>query len=155
MAVFRNAFRDVTDERFRAAVVLGVASIPFTAGVNWVLTPDPVEGTPLLIACVLSGYLHDSRSVDSARAGALTGFVGSPPVVVWQTWRAFVEWWDNPLLVGIVGDSVLMTVVSVGVTLLAAVAMPVVMLAAGWLGGTVGGWIHERIGSTRLFGSET
>jgi hypothetical protein len=155
MAVLRDLHQDVTDERFRTAVVLGIASIPFTVGVNWILAPDTTEATPILIACVLSGYLYESRSVSTARAGMLTGFVGGIPIVVRNSWTAFTDVWEYLIVIHAVSNSVILATVSVGVALLAVVVMPVVLMVVGWIGGVVGGWVNERVDSARLFSSKS
>ncbi len=141
---------DLRDERFRTAVLLGVASIPFTVGYNWILTPDPISATPLVVACVLAGYHYHSRSIRGTRAGAVTGIVGGIPIVVWNAGTGLVGWWGNPVLVDAVGNSWLMAVISVGAAVATLLIMPIVLLFVGMACGFVGDWLHEHLDTTRL-----
>lgn len=153
MRGFWNLLADATDERFRTAVVLGLASIPVTVGANWLLTPDSVEATPLFVACVISGYLYGIRGESSVHAGTLTGLVGGAPILVWWITTTVVEWWGYSPLTDVVGDSVA-AVVAVLATLFTALVGVVVLLVAGWIGGTIGGWASERIDPPRRLRSE-
>lgn len=150
-----NIPRDVTDERFRTAVVLGIASLPFTVVVNWILTPDPLSATSLFIVCVMSGYLYRPRSESSTRAGTLTGFIGGIPLFVWESWTTLINWWGNPILTDTVGNSVMMAAVSVGAALITGLILTIILRVVGLLGGTVGRWMNEHIEPVRLPGSKT
>ena len=145
----------MVDDRFRTAVALGIVSIPFTVGINWMLTPDIAEATPYLIVCLLSGYLYGPRSISVTRAGIITGSIGGIPIVVWNSRTALTNSWGNPIVTDAVGDSVMMAAVSVGATLFTAAVLTVVVLAIGWVGGIVGGWMRNRVDSRELSGSRT
>ncbi|WP_066146252.1 DUF5518 domain-containing protein [Haladaptatus sp. R4] len=144
-----RTLRDLHDDRFRTAVLLGVASIPFTVGYNWLLSPDPVSVTPLAVACVLSGYRYGPRSIRGTRVGAVTGIVGGVPIAVWNAGIGLDEWWGNPVLVDAVGNSWLMAVISVAAAVVTLLITPIVLLFVGMACGFVGGWLHERLDPTR------
>lgn len=148
MRALRNLLTDATDKRFRTAVLLGIASIPFTVGANWLLMSDTVEGTPLFVACVISGYLYGSRVESPVHAGTLTGLVGGAPVFVLESSATLVEFWGNPTVTDIIGASIGMAAVSVLAALLTAGIWVVILLVIGALGGLIGGWINGRIGSS-------
>ncbi|WP_254762142.1 DUF5518 domain-containing protein [Natrinema marinum] len=101
MPPLRNAIADLTDERFRAAVILGLASIPFTVALSWRSAPGSVSGTAVLVAGLLVGFRYGDRSAEngdvgpleayrygkrpaaSHRAGVVAGVAGSAPAVLW------------------------------------------------------------------------
>ncbi|MCU4974173.1 DUF5518 domain-containing protein [Halobacteria archaeon AArc-m2/3/4] len=155
MNILRSIRSDVSDEQFRVAVLLGIGSIPLTVGINWLLTPDPVSATPLFFACVCSGYLYRSRSIDGTRAGVVTGLVGGVPVLIWQSWTALIEWWNHPRVIAAVGDSLLLAAASVGAALVTGAIVSVVLVVIGMIGGGIGSWLNERLSPTRLHGSKT
>lgn len=154
MNLLGNIPRDVTDERFRTAVVLGGASIPFTVVGNWILTPDPISATSLFIACVMSGYLYRTRLESSTRAGTLTGFIGGIPIIVWECRMVLIDWWGNPILTDAVGAG-LMAVITIGAGLSTAAILTVVLLSVGLVGGIVGEWMNGHIESVRLAGAKS
>lgn len=154
MNLLGNILRDVTNERFRIAIALGIASIPFTVVGNWILTPDPVSATSLFVACMISGYLYRTRSKSSTRAGTLTGFIGGIPIIVWGCRTALINSWGNTILTNVIGDSVLMAAVSIGAALSTGVILTVLLLAVGLVGGIVGNWINEHIEPTRWYSSK-
>ncbi|SIR67036.1 hypothetical protein [Natronorubrum thiooxidans] len=75
----------VTDEELRVAILVGLASIPFTLALSWgsvssgdgVVIGGSVAGTPLLLAGLLVGVHYHDRPTDGRRAGFWTGLVGS------------------------------------------------------------------------------
>jgi len=88
-ARLQNLRDDLGDESFRVAILVGVASVPFTLLFSWGLVFDEVQfaggrisGGPLFLAGLVVGYLYTERPVDSRRAGALAGFAGSIAVVL-------------------------------------------------------------------------
>ncbi|WP_114576100.1 DUF5518 domain-containing protein [Saliphagus sp. LR7] len=148
MNTARMLLVDATDERFRTAVLLGLASIPFTVGANWLLTPDSVEATSLLVACVISGYLCGIRGESPVHAGTLTGLVGGAPILVWESATTLVEWWGYPPLTEVAGNSIA-AVAAVLAALLSTLIVVVILLVIGWIGGSIGGWASKRIDPPR------
>jgi len=79
----------LTDESLRFAVLVGLASIPFTLALSWnplaeegITIGGPVSGEPLLLAGVVVGYRYSERATESRRAGFWTGLVGSIATVI-------------------------------------------------------------------------
>ncbi|SER81076.1 hypothetical protein SAMN04489841_4619 [Natrinema salaciae] len=112
---------------------------------NWVLDPDTVSGTALIVACVLSGYHDGAQSSDGTRAGAVTAAIGGVPILLWQSGTTALEWWNHPILVDLVGDSWLMAASSVAAAGCTVVIGVVVFLIVGQLRGFIGGWLHDRL----------
>ena len=148
MVPLRKLSSDMTSEQYLPAVLLGVASVPVTVGVNWVLTPDTLprtsEGFAILVACVLTGYIYRSRTASSTRAGAITGFVGGLPIILWQSAIGFNDWWGHPTIVRAVGESLLMAVAAGGAALLTAVVLSAIFLLTGIVAGSAGSWLIKR-----------
>ncbi|ELY56511.1 hypothetical protein C491_13267 [Natronococcus amylolyticus DSM 10524] len=140
--------------QFRTAALLGIISIPFTFGVNWVLTPDPVQAMPLFVVCIISGYLYQSQPIKGTHAGMVTGLTGGIPILFWQSGATVVDWWGHSILVDAVGDSWLMVVSSVGAGVVTFGILTVVMVVIGSIGGFIGEWINNRIDRTHPLGSE-
>lgn len=153
MPPFRRFVDDVTGEQFRVAVLLGLASIPFTVGVNWLLTTDPTSATPLFLACVLTGSLYRSRPVSATRAGELTAIAGGLPIVGWQSGVAFAELWGHPSVTAAVGDSSLMVAASVGAALVTAAVLILALVIVGPIGGWLGSWLSGRLEPIARVGS--
>lgn len=84
-----QSLRDgLTDESLRVAILVGVASIPFTVllsldriALPTVIAGGSASGGPLLAAGIAVGYYYSSRTTSSRRAGVWTGLAGSPGVV--------------------------------------------------------------------------
>ncbi|QFU82635.1 hypothetical protein [Natronorubrum aibiense] len=81
-----SSLRDgLTDDSLRVAILVGLASIPFTLALSWgsvssgdgVVIGGSVAGTPLLLVGLLVGSRYHDRPTDSRRAGFWTGLVGS------------------------------------------------------------------------------
>ena len=157
MLSLRNLVIDATSEQFRLAVLLGLASIPVTVWVNWILTPDTLprssEVSALLIASVIAGYVYLPRSATSSRAGTITGFVGGLPVVVWQSAIGFGDASNFSLVIDVVGESALRLVVAGGFALVSVIILLAIVLLVGRVGGSIGGWLNGRLHSSRIFGS--
>jgi Family of unknown function (DUF5518) len=153
----RNLDTDGTSEQFRLAVLLGLASIPATVWLNWILTPNTLprgsEVSALLIASVIAGYAYHPRPATSSRAGTITGFVGGLPVVFWQSAIGFSDAWNSPLVIDAVGESASRFVVAGGFALVSVIVLLVIVLLVGSVGGSIGGWLNERLHSPPLFGS--
>ncbi|KTG09055.1 hypothetical protein AUR64_14735 [Haloprofundus marisrubri] len=149
MSPLRNLLADVAAKPFRLAVLLGATSIPITVWMNWVLTPKTAyyrsEVAPVFVACVISGYLYRSRVHSSSRAGTITGFVGSVPVVLWQSTLALLQFLNYPPVVKAPTNTVETVLISVGVALLTAVILMSVLVAVSSVGGRIGGWLAERV----------
>ncbi|ADD07114.1 uncharacterized protein Nmag_3564 [Natrialba magadii ATCC 43099] len=146
--------KNINYGQFRTAVLLGIASIPFTFGINWVLTPDPVSATPLFIASIISGYLYQSHSIKGTHVGVVTGLTGGIPIVLWQSGATVVDWWGHSTLVDAVGDSWLMAISSVGAGVATFGLLTIVMVVIGVIGGFIGEWMNNRIDRTHTLRSE-
>lgn len=155
MVAIQSLRRSLKDEQFRGVILLGVASIPFTVGVNWMSTSDPVSGVPVFVASVISGYVYKSRSMKGRRAGAVTGLVGGVPILLWQTVAALAEWWGHPILVEAVGESWIMALASVGAAGVTFVVLAIVLSTVGAIGGFIGGFVNSALGTISPLGSRT
>lgn len=96
-----DTLEDLTDERFRTAVLLGLASIPFTVALSWESAPTSFSAEAVVAAGLLAGLHYADRSSENAdvglfeglrygkrpavsrRAGVVAGVVGSAPAVGW------------------------------------------------------------------------
>nr|WP_049928917.1 DUF5518 domain-containing protein [Halopiger goleimassiliensis] len=139
--------------QFRVAILLGIASIPLTVGINLAYTPDPVSATPLFAACIVSGYLYRPRPVIGIRAGVVTGLAGGVPILVRQGVAAVGDWWGNAILVDLVGDSWGMALSSAGAGVLTVAILTIVLVVVGSVGGLVGGWLNDRLGGRGALGT--
>ncbi|WP_435154828.1 DUF5518 domain-containing protein [Haladaptatus sp. DFWS20] len=148
MTLFRNLRRDLRTPKFRTAVLLGIISMPFMIVEN--LTSDPASAMALFVACVISGYLYEVRSVPSTQAGAVTGFIGGLPVALWQSWSVLIDWWAHPMLLDAVGDSWLVALLSVVAAVLTGAILIGILLWVGKIGGLIGEWLRKRVGTARL-----
>jgi len=155
MASLKNQFRDLGHGPLRNAVLLGIVSIPFTIGINWVFVFDGVQALPLFIACVASGYLSRSQRVNGMQAGIVTGISGGIPILFWQSGVAVSAWWGNPILVDVVGDSWLMNASSAGAGVLTAGILTLVLIVVGVIGGLLGQWMDDRFSSKQAANRET
>lgn len=150
MGHLRTLRTDVTDESFRSAVLVGLASVPFTVGLSWQLVVDEVfvaggsvSGIPLLLAGLLVGYLYSTREVAGRRAGFVAGIAGSVAVAVLYVLNALTT----------------VTSESTGIAVLAVVATPFLLALGAVLcglfaaaGAVLGGWLAEQgagVGSAR------
>jgi len=151
MAELRTLAAGMSPDRYRLAVLFGIASIPVTVAVNVAVPPasfpQTSEAFPVLIACFVTGYSYRSREVASARAGAITGFVGGVPIILWQTAAGVNDWWGHPIVVEAVGDSLLLVVVTGGVAVVTVGVLSGIFLLVGVVAGSAGGWLNGRISS--------
>ena len=143
MAAIQNVRHDLGDERFRTAARLGIASIPVTIALNAVLSFDSAVATPLLVACVISGYYHRSRSMDGTRAGAVTAVPGGLPLLLWMGGMRALEWLRKPLFAEAVADSQAMAPIGAAVFVGQFVVLALVVILLGRTGGTVGEWLYR------------
>ncbi|MDQ2050600.1 DUF5518 domain-containing protein [Natronolimnohabitans sp. A-GB9] len=137
---------------FRTAILLGIASIPFTIGINLLYSPTQAEALPVFVACVISGYLYQSTPIRGTRVGIVTGLVGGVPILVWQTVTVLTEWWGHSLLIDIVGDSGLMAISSAGAAVITFGILVIVLSIIGYIGGFIGSWLNSdgSIGPKRI-----
>lgn len=84
-----RALRDgLTDDSLRVAILVGLATVPFTLTLSWRSGPDDVtvggtvSGGALLLAGLFVGYYYSDRETESRRAGIWTGLAGSIAVVL-------------------------------------------------------------------------
>lgn len=91
MLSIQSLREDLTDDALRFAILLGLATIPFTLALSsgsvsvsgdGVTSSSSVAGEPLLLAGLLVGYWYSNRSTESRRAGLWTGLVGSIATVL-------------------------------------------------------------------------
>lgn len=148
MSPLRRLVRDLTADSFGTAVAFGLLSVPITIAANWSLSAEAPDGTALLLACVATGYAYRARSASATRAGALTGFVGSIPLVFWQSRTALLEFWGHPTVTNVVGESTAMVAVALGAALVTAAVLVALLSVVGALGGRIGAWLGTRLSST-------
>ncbi|WP_408956963.1 DUF5518 domain-containing protein [Natrinema sp. 74] len=158
MSPIRTIVAELTDERFRAALLLGVASIPFTVVLSWESAPTSVSGTAVFVAGLLTGlhyadrsaengdvgplegYRYGKRPAASHRAGIVTGIAGSVPAVLWAVAhmlplaRSLSTWW------AVIAVLLIPIAVSIGVGLFALI---------GAFGAYVGDWVVDRVDRAR------
>ncbi|UPM42388.1 DUF5518 domain-containing protein [Halocatena salina] len=91
MALLAPLRKAQTDDSLRFAILLGLATIPFTLLLSsgsvsissgGVVIGSSISGEPLLLAGLLVGYYYSNRSTESRRAGLWTGLVGSIATVL-------------------------------------------------------------------------
>ncbi|WP_247002611.1 DUF5518 domain-containing protein [Halosolutus gelatinilyticus] len=76
---------ELTDESVRFAILVGLASVPFTVGLSWQPSADDavvtvggrISSLPLLLAGLLVGFRYRRRAVDTRRAGVWAGLVAA------------------------------------------------------------------------------
>lgn len=142
MARLWNRLERLSDPEWRLAVVLGLASIPFTAAFYWQSSPDFTHHFgPVFFAGVIGGFLAYSTDLKARRVGARTGVVGSL-VELWPfvDLLVFISGLNQPL-----GFSGLQGIVLVCFTLL------VIGLSAlaGKIGAILGHWTLEKTDTYR------
>ncbi|AGB30329.1 hypothetical protein C488_04832 [Natrinema pellirubrum DSM 15624] len=158
MPLLRNTLADLTDERFRTAVLLGLASIPFTVALSWESAPTSFSGEAVVAAGFLAGLHYADRSAGngdiglleavrygkrpsvSRRAGVVAGVVGSVPAIGWEiAHTAEIVWtffgWQGALAVVVLPIIVLLLVAFFGL--------------GGVVGAAVGDWLVSQIDWTR------
>lgn len=84
MPPLRTLRDDLGDERLRTAILVGLATVPFTVALSWESVSDDgivlggtVSGGALLLAGILVGYYYNGRPTETRRAGIWTGLAGS------------------------------------------------------------------------------
>ncbi|WP_126662200.1 DUF5518 domain-containing protein [Haloterrigena salifodinae] len=84
-----HALRDgVSDNSLRVAILVGLATVPFTVALSWdpiaddIVAGGSVSGAPLLLAGLFVGYYYSDRETESRRAGIWTGLVASIAAVL-------------------------------------------------------------------------
>ena len=89
MPPLRALREGLTDESLRLAILVGLATVPFTVALSWVQVSDDVVAAggsisagPILLAGLLVGYYYSDRETESRRAGIWTGFAGSIAVIL-------------------------------------------------------------------------
>ncbi|AHG00779.1 hypothetical protein HALLA_07160 [Halostagnicola larsenii XH-48] len=137
-----NRLKGRFDPEWRLAIVLGLASIPFTVAFYWQSSPDFTHHfAPVFFAGVIGGTLAYSTGLKAGRVGARIGLVGSL-VELWPfvDLLVFISGLNQPL-----GFSGLQGVMLVCFTLL------VIGLSAlaGKIGAILGHWTLERTDTYR------
>lgn len=158
MGIGRSLYRDLTGEQYRTAVTVGAAAVPLLVIENALYGPadhtEPVSGLALFAACLVSGSIYSARAGEASRAGAVTGITGGSVLVLWQGWLTVTEWWNNEMLVDLVGDSWGMSAAVVAGTLATLAIGLAVTAVLGILAGTIGGRLY-RIGRNYIGSPET
>ncbi|WP_435348560.1 DUF5518 domain-containing protein [Haloarchaeobius sp. HRN-SO-5] len=126
-----------TNDKWKYALVGGLASIPFTATSYW-QSGSEISLTPVLFGGLLAGYLAKRRVGDGRGVGARTGLLGGLPVL-WMLIDILpvVIGMPNPRWFTVVGVGVAFGITLVGFGLAALI---------GELGGRIGGWLADRGG---------
>jgi len=143
---------ELTDDEFRTALLLGLASIPVSTGI---IVGSPFENSALgvvLLAGLIAGYCYRNGPVTGDRAGAATGLVGSIPLLVRALWRGFFQPGGSEALIGQLSSSPVLTVVFFGLYLFLTLILCFVVVGVGAVGGWIGSWVSTRIGSDRFPG---
>lgn len=140
MSPLRSLRDELTDERSRTAVLVGLASIPFTVALSRESLPETGSPTPVFVAGLIVGYLYADREMESSRAGKLVGLVGGVPVVIWSVLRFVTE------LVSYVASTaqwpigILLVLVPIGATVGVAIFVLVAVVGA-----RTGEWVAGRV----------
>lgn len=89
MPPLRTLREGLTDESLRVAILVGLATVPFTVALSWVsvssdgvVAGGSISAGPILLAGLLVGYYYSGREPESRRAGIWTGVAGSIAVVL-------------------------------------------------------------------------
>ncbi|ELY79955.1 transposase [Natrinema gari] len=157
MPLLRVTLSDLTDERFRTAALLGLASIPCTVALSWDSAPTSFSVTAVLAAGLLAGLHYADRSAGnddvglleslcygkrpavSRRAGIVVGVAGSVPLVGWNAASGLELAWSW----GIQGVAIVALFPVVGSVLVVFFAL------SGGIGAAVGDWLAARIDRAR------
>lgn len=138
---------NLSDEGWRYALIVGIASTPFTILLYWHSYPDfshPVS--PVFFAGLLVGFIANRRGVAARQIGKRTGLVAALPVL----WPFF------DLLVFISGLS--QPVWFSGVSMMAILFMSVVIIGisvlVGMIGSILGEWLTGKIDDHRLLNGQ-
>ncbi|ELZ02467.1 DUF5518 domain-containing protein [Natrialba asiatica] len=137
MSRLQNGVALLEDEPWNVALVVGLASTPFTVYLYWRSLPGfshPV--TPVFLAGMIVGGLATRSELDTRRVGARTGLVSALPVL-WPVLDlfAFISGLTQPLWFSGVS--------SVAVVFVAAVIVGLSALI-GQVGAIVGEWLLEK-----------
>ncbi|ELZ20051.1 DUF5518 domain-containing protein [Natrinema limicola] len=143
MPSLRSLLERLTDDRLRAATLVGVASIPVTLVLALDAIPRDGVGIgglsptiPLLAAGLFVGYYYHDRPIASRRAGVRTGLVGSVGVLA-------VSVADLVTTLGF--ESPAMTAVTVALFLVEIVLGAVFMAVLTMASAIVGAWIAGEL----------
>lgn len=89
MSPLRTLRDGLGDESLRVAILVGLATVPFTVAFSWESVTDEVvvlggsiSGGALLLAGLLVGYYYHGRQTEARRAGVWTGLAGSIGAIV-------------------------------------------------------------------------
>ena len=79
----------LTDDSLRFAILVGLASVPFTLALSWepladgvVVLGGSIQGLPLLVAGLFVGYRYSDRETETRRAGIWAGLAASSGTVL-------------------------------------------------------------------------
>ncbi|ELY46943.1 DUF5518 domain-containing protein [Natronorubrum bangense] len=133
----------LSNEVWRYAIIVGLASTPFTIILYWQSYPDfshPIS--PVFFAGVLVGYISNKQDMDTRQIGKRTGLVAAVPVL-WPFFDLLVfisgfsqpTWFSGFQVMAIILMSIVITVVSVLI---------------GMIGAILGDWLAGKMGNYSL-----
>lgn len=144
MSRFRAISDTLSDEVWGYAIIVGLASVPFTIVLYWQSYPNFRHHIfPVFFAGLLVGCLANRRGIEAGRIGKRTGLVAALPVL----WPFF------DLLVFISGLSQPRGFEIMAVVFISAVVIGMSVLA-GMVGSLLGNWSTEKITNFRLLTSQ-
>ena len=150
MGVVQTVVDDLTDQRFRVALYLGLASVPFTIALALLLRSTGVgpagagiAGFPFVLSCVVAGYRYGLEAISGRRAGIVAGIAGSL--------GAILLYLANAVTAARGGPATLWAALAVTVPIAAAVSV-----AGGALVGLLAGLLGDSAATlrTRLLADE-
>lgn len=132
----------LSDEVWRYALIIGLASTPFTIILYWQSYPDfshPVS--PVFFAGLLVGFLANRQGIEVGQIGKRTGLVASLPIF-WPFFDllVFISGLSQPL--GFRGFQIM------AVIFISAVIIGISILV-GIVGAILGDWLTGKIGGYR------
>ncbi|MDQ2050511.1 DUF5518 domain-containing protein [Natronolimnohabitans sp. A-GB9] len=142
----RQTLRDgLTNESLRVAILLGLATIPFTLFLSWesIGSEANASASALFVAGLCAGYYYSDRETTRRCAGIWTGLAGSIGVVILtvadtaaQVVRFGPDWTTM--------DALLLTLTPVFIAISVGVSVLVVMIGT-W----IGDWVGRRLDGDR------
>ncbi|AGB37994.1 DUF5518 domain-containing protein [Natronococcus occultus] len=139
MALLRSRREDSGDDPLRFALLVGLATVPFTVALSWQPPPEAttrvggsVSGLPLLIAGALVGYRYGDSPSRVRRAGVRAGLAASIATVLLYAANAVSTVGAASTTMTAVGIALAPVVVAVGVALTVLVTAGTAVLV-GWL----------------------
>lgn len=140
MEALRRGVDDVTNESFRIAVLVGLATVPFTVVLSGRPESHVIAGGPVFLAGLAVGYVYSDRPISSRRAGVYTGLAAAIGVGLWQCYyMASVAWAGSAAIA-------LLTAILTPIVLLVGVGLAVLVASIGTI---VGDRVAAKYGRVR------